>query len=450
MKLYDYQEQAYNEVKQHFRNEKHRVLVVAPCGWGKSFLFAKMAADTISKNRTGEVLILTHRKELLNQHKQLFDDLKIDTARIRIESVFTEVNRMYYNLRKPLLIIADESHLARAKSWQKVIEYYNTYTVGFTASPCRLDNKPLGDIFQEMVESVSVQYLIDHHKLAPFEYYAPMTVNTEGLNTIAGDYKTVDLEELMCNNFIYGDIIKAYKTIADREQAIAYCVNVKHARETARLFQEHGYKAAAIYGGIPDKKRDQIMEDFRSGKITILCNCGIISEGISVNNCSVCILLRPTQSLALNIQQSMRCMRVQEGKVAKIIDCVGNYTRHGLPTTQHDWSLTQPVKKHENVTATGDYLIRTCPYCFRTFKTAAVCPYCNKPYPVTEREIRFKKEIEIKRIEQEDMEKLEQEKKKKRREVRYCKTRADLIKVAKERGYKMGWVWHMCKLKGIK
>lgn len=448
MNLYDYQEKAYQETKQAFKQGHKRVLVVAPCGWGKSYLFAKMTADTIASNQSGEILILTHRTELLKQHKNLFSKLGIDTSRIRIVSVFTEKNHTDEN-EKPLLIIADESHLSMAKSWQKVINHYDTYTVGLTASPCRLDNKPLGDIFSHMVKSVSVDYLIQNKRLAPFEYFAPMTVNTDNLKTVAGDYTLVELEQLMCQNFIYSDVVQSYKRIANGEQCIAYCVNVNHAKQTAEQFRKEGYMAECIYGGLSDKTREKIMEDFTNGKITILCNCGIISEGVSIDNCSVCLLLRPTQSLALNIQQSMRCMRYAPGKTAKIIDCVGNYTRHGLPNTPHNWSLTKPAAKHQNMTATGDYAIRVCPFCFKTFQTAAVCPYCKQEYPLTEREVKEKKNIELQKITQAEMEELEKQKKQKRMEVGKARTRQELIAIARERGYNMSWVWIQCKLKGI-
>ena len=89
-----------------------------------------------------------------------------------------------------------------------------------------------------MVESVSVDSLIKNKKLAPYEYYAPMTVDTENLKTVAGDYTLVDLEQLMCQNYIYSDVVKSYQRIADNEQCIAYCVNVKHAKETAEQFRK--------------------------------------------------------------------------------------------------------------------------------------------------------------------------------------------------------------------
>jgi superfamily II DNA or RNA helicase len=222
--LRDYQLKLYEKVQQSFKNKNKRVLVVAPAGAGKSYIFAKMCETASQK---GEVLILIHRLELKKQHIELFDKLNINTDNIRIESVFTEVNNLDKHT-KPVLIVLDEAHLSKAKSWEKVVQYYDTFTVGFTASPVRLDNKPLGDIFNDMVEEVDVKWLIENKRLAPYEYYAPMTVNTDNLKTSMGDYNLIDLETLMCDNTIYSDVIKSYKELADNEQCIVYCVNIKH------------------------------------------------------------------------------------------------------------------------------------------------------------------------------------------------------------------------------
>ena len=87
-----------------------------------------------------------------------------------------------------------------------------------------------------------------------------------------------------------------------------------------------------------------IIDSVKNGKITILCNCNLISEGITLPSCEVCLMLRPTQSLALYIQQSCRALTPQEGKKAVIIDYVGNAYRHGMPTERFEWSLNERKK----------------------------------------------------------------------------------------------------------
>ena len=422
-----------------FRQGYKRPLVVLPCGGGKSYLFAEMA-----RNTQGEVLILTHRRELLSQHNELLSNLGINA---RASMVLTEANRLG-QYQRPALIITDEAHLSRSNSWMKVLDYYNTFTVGFTATPVRLDGKPLGDMYDTLVEGVSVRWLIDHQRLAPFEYYAPTAVDTDSLRVQAGDYVIRDMEQLMADRAIYSDVLKSWQRLAGNEKTIAYCVSVKHARETAEMFCAAGCRAQAIDGSTPDKQREDIMQRFRNGDIQILCNVGIISEGISIDDVTCCLLLRPTESHALFWQQAMRCMRYQPGKVAKIIDCVGNYLRNPLPDADVQWSLTSSPKKQKPLDDNGDFFIRMCPACFKVFKTAPACPYCSQPYPLHPRELKAREEIELARITAEEAAKAEAARKRARREQGQAQSFEELVKIAKQRGYKNPAFWASQVLRG--
>ena len=188
------------------------------------------------------VMVIDAAKGIEPQTRKLFKEHGINA---RFAMILTEANQLG-RYPKPRLIIADESHLARSKSWMKVLDYYNTFTVGFTATPVRLDGKPLGDMYDTLIEGVSVRWLIDNHRLAPFEYYAPMSVDTGSIRKVAGDYVVSDLERIMTEKAIYSDAIKSYKRLADGEKTIAYCVSVKHAESLAEKFREAGYSAASI------------------------------------------------------------------------------------------------------------------------------------------------------------------------------------------------------------
>lgn len=441
IELRGYQQELYQKTVDAFRQGNKRVLVTVGCGAGKSYIFAKMAERT-----KGPVLVLTHRRELLDQTGRLFQEHGINA---RVEMVLTEANHLGEHER-PALIITDEAHLSRSNSWMKVLDYYDTHTVGFTATPVRLDGKPLGDIYSALVTGVSVRWLIDNKRLAPYEYYAPTAVETDGLRVQAGDYVIKDLEQLMSDRAIYSDVLKSWERLAKGQKTIAYCVSVKHALETAKMFTEAGYPAVEIDGSTPPKKRAEIMQNFRDGKIMVLCNVGIISEGVSIDDVTCCLLLRPTESHALYWQQAMRCMRYQTNKVATIIDCVGNYTRNPLPDAEVAWSLTASIRKKPKVNEEGDFVIRTCPSCFKVFKTAPVCPYCGQTYSLTEREIKAHESIELQRITAEEAEKAEKKRKEMRMEVGKCKTIDDLIKIQKERGYATAWVWKMARVKNIR
>jgi peroxiredoxin family protein len=154
-------------------------------------------------------------------------------------------------------------------------------------------------------------------------------------------------------------------------------------------------------------------------------------------------------SLPLFIQLACRVLTPVKGKKAVIIDFVNNVQKHGLPTETHNWSLTQPLEKRKAFNEDGTLTIRQCENCFKCFKTAPICPYCGYVYKVKDRELKSVTDVELKKIEAIKREELEQQKKAARIEVGQCRTIADLQKIAKERGYKSGWVWQIARIKHI-
>lgn len=438
--LRDYQQDLFTKSLSSLRQGYRRPLVVAPCGAGKSYLFSEMARRT-----SGEVLVLVHRNELKQQHVELLNTLGITNT--RVETYQTEHRRLS-QYPKPRLLIVDEAHLSRSNSWQKIIEYYDTYTVGFTATPVRLDGRPLGDIFDTLITGVDTRWLIENKRLAPYEYYAPTTVDTTDLRTVAGDYVVSDLERLMNERAIYGDVLENYRRFAAGERTIVYCVSVQHARNVAEVFRGAGVESASLSADTPAAVRKQIISDFRAGRITVLCNCTLLSEGISIDEISCVIMLRPTESVALGIQQMMRCMRYLPGKTAKIIDCVGNYTRIGLPDDEREWSLSKPVPKRRTTDENGNFYIRCCPECFMTFATAPKCPFCGSEYPLHPREIKAHQDIELQRITAEEAAQVAAVKKQARVEQGRAATFEELIQLGRSRGYKNPAFWAAQVMRG--
>lgn len=126
------------------------------------------------------------------------------------------------------------------------------------------------------------------------------------------------------------------------------------------------------------------MEDFRIGRVKVLSNVDLVSEGFDVPDCDSCILLRPTMSLTLHIQQSMRCMRSLPGKTAIILDMVENFKRHGLPDTPRAWSLEHysgtenETVTCENCSAVHDSETRYCEPCGGWDMRRVKCPECQE------------------------------------------------------------------------
>ena len=445
MMLRDYQEDIFNKATQAFKDGAKGILCCLPCRSGKSFIMAEM----ISRAK-GKVLVLAHRHTLINQHKELLESLGVLTDKVRVESVFTEASRLgRYAPNDVDLIIIDEAHLSEAASYRKVCEYYDCKRVLFTATPSRLDGKPL-TLADTLITGITADELIKMGAISDYDYYAPdLNLDIDNVDMVAGEYNNGQLTDLMCQSAIYGDVLKYYRMLDENRQAIAYCTSVKHSEQTAKMFTDNGISAVSIDGSMSQKERNKKMNMFRNGDVQILCNCNLISEGVTLPNASVALLLRPTCSLPLFIQQSCRVLTPVEGKKAVIIDFVNNVQKHGMPTETHNWSLTQSVEKRKEFNEDGTLSIRQCENCFKCFKAAPVCPFCGHTHKVKGRELKSVTEVELKRIEAIEKEEQEKQRKAARMEVGQCRTIAELQKIAKERGYAPGWVWQMARIKHI-
>lgn len=401
---------------------------------GKSYVMEEMCRAAQEKG--SHVLILAHRNILLEQHRSL-----INYPNVRIVSVFTEANHLGENGPVDLIII-DECHISGANSYHIVCDYYNCKRVGFTATPSRLDGKPL-DLFNIIVEGISANELIERGAISRYDLYAPkLKIDLSTISVSDGDYSTVQLEEIMCDHKLYGDIIGNYEKLAKGKQSIAYCTSIKHSKIICDLFNASGYPAIHIDSHTPETERLQVMKDFKGGKFLILCNCNLISEGLTLPSCEVCLMLRPTQSLALYIQQSCRALTPKEGKKAIIIDYVGNVFRHGMPTDKNEWSLGER-KKCKNSSGEPDVLVRVCKECLRAYPgTLPICPWCGANNGKTKKQIEHEEQVELERI-------TAIEKKQKRMEVGRQTTFEGLVEIAKDRGYAPGWCLQQAKIKHI-
>lgn len=368
--LRPYQSDLINDIRASLRNGNNSVVAVLGCGGGKSIIQGSIAKSSTDKGN--RVLFLVHRKELCQQITDTFRKLGVDMSRCDVSMVQT-VSRRLGILPDYDLIITDEAHHSTAKTYTKIYDHYSdVIRCGFTATPIRLNKGGLGDVYSDLITSVSTKWLIENHYLAPYKYYSVKLADTSGLHTVAGEFKQDEVAELMQNKEIYGDTVKQWKRLAEGKKTIVYCASVEAAKMTAERFSAEGYHSIAIDGKTSPSKREQAMRAFREGKVRILCNCELFGEGLDVPDCECVVLLRPTQSLTLFIQQSMRSMRYMPGKTAIIIDHVGNCYRHGLPDDEREWSL-EPKHKQENFVK-----IRECKNCFAVYPpTKPRCPYCG-------------------------------------------------------------------------
>ena len=355
-------------------------------------------------------------------------------------SMVQTVSRHLDRVETPKIIITDEAHHSTAATYKKIYEAYpEALRLGFTATPCRLNQGGLGEIYSDLITSVSTQWLIDNKYLSPYKYYSVKLADTSGLHIRAGEYKADEVAELMQHKEIYGGTVQQWKRLAEGKKTIVYCASVEAARMTAFEFMRAGYSAASLDGTTAPELRAQTMQEFREGKILILCNCELFGEGLDVPDCECTVLLRPTQSLTLFIQQSMRSMRYMPGKTAIIIDHVGNCYLHGLPDDDRSWTL-EPKKKQENIVK-----IRECPNCFAVYPPSLQrCPYCGY-MAVKEIQRKDKKVIDIDLVEMKRQDDI--------RNTSYFdlhpQSWSEIEEIRKARGYKIQWAVRYAANHGI-
>ena len=444
MKLRPYQQSYIDSVRTAYLDGYKFPCVVAPCGSGKSWIIANIAKQTTDKGN--HVLFLVHRFELCAQIEEDFTALGIPKHLYEVGMVQTVVRRLDRTV-KPSLIITDESHHGLANSYRKIYDYFpKVLKLGFTATPIRLNGSGLGDVNDILIEEVDAVWLIENGFLAPYKYYAPKLIDTETLKLNSmREFSSTSIDQAVNENKIYGDVIKHYEELASGQQAIVYSHSVDASKEVASEFKDAGYNAAHIDGKTPKAERDEIIDDFRTRKIQILTNVDIIGEGFDVPDCSTVIMLRPTQSLSLFIQQSMRGMRYRPNKTSIIIDHVDNVRRHGLPDAERKWSL----KGKKKTESENEVAIKECENCYAVYLPEhKECPECGhkpKVREIADYEVDESAELEeVKEVESEEIV-LDF------REPSDCKSMAELVELGKNRGYKnpSGWAFHQAKLRGF-
>lgn len=445
LQLFDYQQRLVTETRQALSNGNHGVLIVSPPGSGKSVVIAEIARlTTLKKNR---VLFFVHRQELVRQIKDSFIEQDVDLHCCTIMTVGKVANRLNI-LPKPNLIIVDESQHSRAMTYRKIFDYYsNVPRLGFTGSPWRLSGKGFKDIYSAMVQGPTTKWLIEHHKLAPFTVYGYQLGDKNVLkHSSTGDYTKQSMDDFT-HSIIHGDIVKSWLKFAKDRKTIVYCHSTSFSKEVARAFRDAGINAVHADAKTPQTKRDKIMKAFKNGEIKVLCNVDLVSEGFNVPDCSCVVLLRPTESLVIYLQQSMRAMRYQPNKHAIIIDQVGNFERFGLPDTDYKWTLEDREKHPRKDSGSTDGLqIKTCPDCFAVIRAECVkCPICGHDFSIEIRKIKQKKDQELRAIKAEKFH-IDLIAKKKVSELTSFK---ELTMYAKAKHYKNGWAWHMAKRKGF-
>lgn len=394
-----------NPVRQALVDGFRAPLLVAPTGSGKTRVFAHIVARMVERGK--RIVVLVHRDELVQQVSEALTDVGVAHGIIaaglhydrrhhaHVASVAT-VYRRLDRVAVPDGVITDEAHHVIAATMHgKCLAFWRRmnpklWTIGVTATPERLSGEGLGEMFDTMILGPTCRELIDAGWLSKYRLFAPETVDVSGLHRRAGDFVRGEVDELMSKPQIIGNVVSHYARICNGAPGVAFCPSVAHAEKTAERFRAAGFRAVSIDGTMGREVRRGIVADLRRGALNVLTSCDLISEGFDVPGLHAAMLLRPTQSLTIHLQQIGRALRLADGKEhAIILDHVGNTQRHGLPDADRQWTLEgRDAREAREKDGKLSNAVRQCLKCFAISPAFATkCQLCGVVFPIKERKV---------------------------------------------------------------
>ena len=390
--LRDYQLEMLDRL--HLAWEQHQsVMVQMPTGVGKTILLAEEIKNEKLKikNDKGGVLVVAHRRELIAQISQTLDAFGIEhglivsgkpvdvTKRVQVASIQT-LTKKIKNERLKIkneelaadtmhngssdfssqcsgaggtlftfnfsLIIIDEAHHALAKTYKMLWEQWpEARFLGLTATPCRMSGQGFTDLFDTLLQAKSISEFIDEGWLSDFEYMSVRPdnvvlsqVRSLSKRAVDGDYQTKEMALVLDCPESIAHLYECYASFAQGKKGIVYAIDKAHAQHIAEYYCAQGIRCCMIEAKTPVRERQQLVDDYRNGKVDVIVNVDIFSEGFDCPEVEFIQLARPTLSLSKYLQQVGRGMRVSPGKPhVLILDNVGLYQTFGLPTVERDW-----------------------------------------------------------------------------------------------------------------
>ena len=408
IKLYDYQQKMLEDIinvltsssTSTFYNENGKkekvgssVMVQMPTGTGKTYVMAAVVKWFLDNHDTGEVWIVAHRRELVEQMQQTLDRFCLDygekemelKAKVRIRVLSIQwLNRHVEELEgvecTPGLIVVDEAHHAIATSYQDLFDRNRkALKLGMTATPCRMNKKSFSRLFEMLLKSPCTNDFILRGYLAPYDYVVigkysndQMTVNQLKGRGSDGDYAIKEMDEKLNIPQTIQRLYDSVKKYADGKKGIVYAIDIDHAQAIAACYNALGLKSVALDSKTPAKKRKELVEAFRRSEIDCLVNVNLFDEGFDCPDVEFIQMARPTLSLAKYLQMVGRGLRINhenKDKVCMIIDNVGNYRKFGLPDKPRNWEsmfaglragkgiIPTYVKKIQNIITVNDEMI---------------------------------------------------------------------------------------------
>lgn len=381
--LRHYQVDANNEVVSAAANGAQVIVLQMPTGAGKTNSACDLVGRAAAKGKN--VVVIAHRRKLVDQFSERLDQFEVDhgvfmrgrpytkDTYVQVTSKDTLISRCVENEWKDMpdadLLIVDEGrHCIAGEAYRKVVDHYRrqgSRIVLLDATPVLADGRGLGPYAQAMVIGAKVTDLIRDEYLLPVKCIVP-------------DRKGKNKKK---KRGIAGDLVESWKEFACGMPTVLFTSRVAFSEEAADTFRDNGIKAIHVDAETPDDEREQIFDGVEDGTYQVICNVGILGEGVDLPCLGCCQLYMDPSSRTRFLQQAGRIMRPHAGQqFGVLIDHAGAVFRHGFPDEDTDWTLdgnvdTAFAEKHKKgLTDKASY----CAICQIAYHNSATCPQCGR------------------------------------------------------------------------
>lgn len=398
MELRKHQSKAIEDIKFSFRMGNRKVVLAAPCSFGKTIVSAWLMKQVMDRGKTG--LFLCDRIKLIDQTIKAFQINSVDfgvlqgeheledlAAPIQIASVQTLARRRVSQQFD--LIIVDECHTQYSFLQNYLHTFPRSKIIGLSATPF---SKGLGDYYQDLIVPCTTMDLLEKGFLAPVKYYSGSSfstkgIRTRGLATGGTDFDPLGLERAMDNNKkLVGDIVNNWLAFGEDAQTIAFTPSIKQSKFLVDTFAAAGITAKHIDCYMPMSERRKLFDQHDNGEFKILSNAKLLNVGYDNPKIGCIVDCYPTRSKINFVQRIGRGLRIAEGKdYCIVLDHAGNVKRHGfaeliVPDTLH--KAKDKFTENKQVKRTKKDPTNDCPKCSRII-IGIKCNHCGFEFPKT-------------------------------------------------------------------